>query len=66
MFSAIYFCFMSLEPGAGFLNLLNPQKPGNLTKPLPAKTPTLVGRCGFAWVRVQVALENPRVTRDNH
>src|SRR6266567_1716022 len=35
MFSTIYFCFMSLEPGMGFLNPLNPQKSTNLTKPLP-------------------------------
>ena len=36
-------------------------------KPLPQPVETRTCRCryGFAWVRVQVALGNPRVTRDN-
>ena len=34
--------------------------------PWPIKTPTLGGRYRFAGVRVQVALENPRVSHDNH
>ena len=33
--------------------------------PQPAGTLTLVGGYGFVWVRVQVALEYPRVTRYN-
>jgi len=36
-------------------------KPG----PQPAKTPTLECGYGFSQVRVWVALEYPRVTRDN-
>ena len=42
--------------------------PVGFIKPLPgpAETPTLGSGYGFARVRVRVALENPRVTRDNH
>jgi len=42
--------------------------PPGFMKPLPwpAETPTLGSGYGFAWVRVWVALENPRVTHDNH
>jgi hypothetical protein len=42
--------------------------PAEPAKPLPqpAVTLTLGGGYGFARVRVRVALENPRVTRDNH
>ena len=42
--------------------------PLGFVKPLPwpAETPTLGSGYGFARVRVWVALENPRVTCDNH
>ena len=42
--------------------------PVGVIKPLPgpAETPTLGSGYGFVRVRVRVALENPRVTRDNH
>ena len=33
--------------------------------PVPVKTPTLGCGWGFPWVRVGVALENPRVAHDN-
>ena len=33
--------------------------------PIPTRTPTLGCEWGFPWVRVQVALENPRVACDN-
>jgi hypothetical protein len=41
--------------------------PPGFLKPLPQPVKTRTLRCGygFAWVRVRVALEYPRVTRDN-
>ena len=43
------------------------REPVGLIKPtpLPVKTPTLSGGCGFLRVGVRASLENPRVARDN-
>ena len=53
------FCMGTIQTHAYPLNLGEPL-------PWPIGTLTLAGGYRFAWVRVRVALENPRVTHNNH